>query len=229
MSAIFELNAQHRLTSGKGASRRLRHQEQVPGIVYGSDKPAQSITLAHNEVIKALQHEAFYSHILTLHVDGTAQKVVLKALQRHPFKPKILHMDFLRVDATHKLNMHVPLHFTGEDVAPGIKEQGLLTKNMIDVEIRCLPAKLPEFINVDVSGLNIGDAIHLTQIQLPEGVELAHKVEDELHDTVVVSIHAPRGASEEELEEAAAAEAASEASAETAAAEKAEETTEAKE
>lgn len=209
MSAIFELNAREREALGKGASRRLRRQEQVPAIVYGSDKPAQSLTLAHGEVLKALQYEAFYSHILTLHIDGKAQKVVLKDLQRHPFKPKIMHMDFLRVDAKHKLTMNIPLHFTGEEESPGMKEEGLLTKHMIDLEIRCLPADLPEYINVDISTLAIGEAVHLSQVQLPKGVELAHKPEDALHDVIVVSIHEPRDIAAEEAAEAAAAEAAS--------------------
>ncbi|MFI4954647.1 MAG: 50S ribosomal protein L25/general stress protein Ctc [Gammaproteobacteria bacterium] len=199
MAAIFELRAQTRTVRGKGASRRLRREEQVPAVLYGAEKPAQSLTLAHGEVLKALQHEAFYSHILTLHIDGTPQQAVLKALQRHPYKPKIMHLDFLRVDSSHTIIMHVPLHFTGEDKAPGVKvDKGLLTKNVVDVEVRCLPAQLPEFINVDISELRLGQAIHLTELKLPAGVELAHKPEDAVHDSVVVSIHAVRGAEESE-------------------------------
>lgn len=208
MSAIFELNAQAREALGKGASRCLRRQDSVPAILYGSNKPAQALTLAHNDVQKALQHEAFYSHILTLHIDGKAQKVVLKDLQRHPFRRKILHMDFLRVDAAHKLTMNIPLHFIGDDVSPGIKDEGLFTKHMIDLEVRCLPADLPEYINVDISEMKIGDAIHLSEVKLPKGVELTHKPEDPLHDVIVASIHEPRDIAAEEAEEAAAAAAA---------------------
>lgn len=199
MAAIFELRAQERTTRGKGASRRLRRQDQVPAILYGANQPAQSLTLSHGEILKALQHEAFYSHILTLHIDGKPQQAVLKALQRHPYKPKILHMDFLRIDASHQIIMHVPLHFMGEDKAPGVKlEKGLLTKHVVDVEVRCLPQQLPEFINVDVSELHLGQSIHLTELKLPEGVQLAHQPEDVVHDSVVVSIQAVRGVEAEE-------------------------------
>jgi large subunit ribosomal protein L25 len=206
MAAIFELSAQHRTAIGKGASRRLRHTENIPAILYGAGKEALALTLAHSDVLKALQHEAFYSHILTLHIDGKPHQAVLKDLQRHPYKPKVMHMDFLRVDATHEIIMHVPLHFTGEDKAPGVKvDKGIIAKNMVDVEIRCLPAKLPEFINVDVSELKLGQALHVTELKLPEGVKLAHKPEDAIHDSVVVSIHAVRGAEEAETEEVEAA------------------------
>jgi large subunit ribosomal protein L25 len=226
MSAIFELNAKARHAKGKGASRRLRKEELVPGIVYGAGKPAESVTFMHGDLLKALQHEAFYSHILTLHIDGKPEKAVVKDIQRHPFKPKIVHMDFLRIDATHKINMHVPLHFHGEEDAPGVAvAKGHLTKYIMDIEIRCLPANLPEFITADVSKLGLDESLHLTQLALPEGVEFAHKIEDEAHDPVIASIHMPRGSAEDEAEEAAA-EAAEEA-AETAAEGEASETTKA--
>jgi large subunit ribosomal protein L25 len=210
MSAKFELTAHARTVKGKGASRRLRHQEQVPAILYGSGKPAQSILLSHFEVLKALKNEAFYSHILTLHVEGHAQQVVLKDVQRHPYKPRVMHMDFLRIDAAHKIIMHVPLHFTGEDIAPGVKvDKGLVNKLIQDIEIRCLPADLPEFIMVDISNLTLNGALQLTEIVLPKGVELAHKIEDPEHDVVVVNIQLPRAAEEEKpaaaVEEAAPA------------------------
>ena len=216
MSAIFELNAKGRSALGKGASRRLRKEEQVPAILYGAGKPAESLVIAHGEILKALQHEAFYSHILTLHVDGKPQKAVVKDIQRHPFKPKVMHMDFLRIDATHKINMHVPLHFHGEEEAPGVvTDKGHLTKYIMDIEIRCLPADLPEYVTADVSKMKLDDALHLSQLPLPHGVEFVHKIEDEEHDLVVASIHMPRGSVEDEAEEAAAEEAAEAAATET--------------
>jgi len=214
MSGIFELNAQERSVIGKGASRRLRREEQVPAILYGSSRPAQPLLLSHHDVVKALKQEAFYSHILTLHINGHAQQVVLKDVQRHPFKPKITHMDFLRVDATHKINMHVPLHFSGEDKAPGVKiDKGMVNKLIQDIEIRCLPANLPEFIAVDVSHLQMNEAIHLSELKLPEGVELAHRIEDPEHDVVVVSVQALRAVEEEPVVAAAPAEGAAPAEA----------------
>lgn len=217
MSGIFELTAQSRTVIGKGASRRLRQESKIPAILYGAGKEAQPLLLAENEVVKALKHEAFYSHILTLHIDGKAQQVVLKDVQRHPYKTKINHMDFLRVDATHKITMHVPLHFSGEEKAPGVTvDKGMVNKLIQDIEIRCLPANLPEYIGVDVSELQLNHAIHLSEVKLPAGVELAHRIEDEEHDVVVVNILLPRAAVEEEevtetpaTEEAASAEAGS--------------------
>ena len=131
------------------------------------------LMLNHFDVSKALSHEAFYSHILTLHVGGTSEKVVLKALQRHPFKPRILHMDFMRVDAQTKLRRHVPLHFVGQEKAPGVVSgQGVVTHYISDVEISCLPGDLPEFITVDLSAMELNDVLHLSALKLPKGVEL---------------------------------------------------------
>ncbi len=181
MSSIkFELEASARQDVGKGASRRLRHADKVPAIVYGAGEPAVSLTLDHSKTQQALAHEAFYSHILTLKTDKKAEKVILKAVQRHPFKPRIQHVDFLRVRADQKLHMHIPLHFIGEDKAPGLKEGGVFSHLMSDVEVACLPADLPEFIEVDVSAMNLDDTLHLTNLKLPKGVELtafAHGVE----------------------------------------------------
>lgn len=201
MSVSFEFEAQARVASGKPAARRLRHEDKVPAIVYGAGKEPMPISLSHNKVSKALEHEAVYSHILTLNIDKNPEKVVLKAIMRHPTKPKILHMDFLRINTKEKLTMRVPLHFLGEDKAPGLKDMGVLSKLITHLDVSCLPADLPEFIEVDISGLNIGDSIHMSTIALPKGVALAHAIADEEHDQVVVSIHAPR---EEEPEETAA-------------------------
>ena len=199
MSETFELQAQSRSVIGRGASRRLRRLEnKVPAVVYGAEKAPLSLTLCHNDVFHALENEAFYSHILTLHIDGKAEKVVLKALQRHPYKPRILHMDFLRVSEKSKLRMHVPLHFIGEDKAPGVKSAGLVNHYMSDVEVSCLPANLPEFIEIDVSALELNQTLHLSDIKLPKGVELvAHVEAGSEQDHPVVSIHLPRVVEEE--------------------------------
>lgn len=202
MSVSFEFEVQPREASGKAAARRLRSKEdRVPAIVYGAGKEPMPISLSHNKVIKALDHEAVYSHILTLNHGKDAEKVVLKALMRHPTKPKILHMDFLRINTKEKIHMRVPLHFTGEANAPGLKDGGVLVKPMTHLDISCLPLELPEFIEVDISGLSIGDSIHMSAIKLPKGVVLAHAITDEEHDFSVVSIQEPRA--EEPVETAA--------------------------
>ena len=209
MSISFELDAQVRKDKGKGASRRLRRAEQVPAIVYGAGKEATPLLLDHNKVVVALQHEGFYTHILTLKIDNQPEKVILKDLQRHPFKPRIMHMDFLRIKADEKLKMHVPLHFVGADKAPGIKSGGLLSHLLSDIEISCLPANLPEYIEVDISELALDQLLHLSELKLPKGVEavsLSHE-----RDLPVASIHMPRA------EEAPAEAAGSEVTAEGAA------------
>ncbi len=200
MSAIkFELEAELRKDIGRGASRRLRVIDKVPAVVYGAGEEPASLILDHNKVIHAFAHEAFYSHILTLKVGKKSEKVILKAMQRHPAKPRIQHIDFLRVRADQKLHMHVPLHFTGEDKAPGLKEGGVFAHTLSDVEVSCLPADLPEFIKVDVSGMALNDVIHLSNLKLPSGVELvalAHGAE-EGRDATVVTLQIPRTVEEE--------------------------------
>lgn len=202
MSTIkFELEATVREDIGKGASRRLRHANKVPAVVYGAEKPAVSLTLDHNKVVTALSHEAFYSHILTLMVAGKKEQVILKDVQRDPARPRIHHMDFLRISANQKLHMHVPLHFIGDEKALGVSEGGVVYHAMSDVEISCLPADLPEFIEVDTSKLGLDETLHLSDIKLPKGVELvalSHGTEN--HDLAVVSIHKPRMIIEESLE-----------------------------
>jgi len=200
MSVSFEFEAQVREASGKPAARRLRREDKVPAILYGAGKEPMPISLSHNKVIKALEHEAIYSHILTLNIDKNSEKVVLKALSRHPFKPKILHMDFLRINTKEKLHMRVPLHFLGEAKSPGLKDGGILTKLITHLDVTCLPLDLPEYVEVDISALAIGDSIHMSTITLPKNVALTHAIDHE-HDQVVVSIHEPRA---EEPEETAA-------------------------
>lgn len=198
MSNAFELSAELRQDIGKGASRRLRRQEnQVPGIMYGGGEDPVNLSFSHNQLSKALQNEAFYSHILTIQIKGKAQKAVLKALQRHPYKPRILHLDLLRITGKEKIQMQVPLHFKGEDVAPGVKlSNGIVSHLLSGVEIRCLPDNLPEYIEVDLSNLALNEAIHLADLKLPHGVELVallHGVDTE-SNLPVASIHMPRAA-----------------------------------
>ncbi len=195
MAISFELEAQTREDRGKGASRRLRRKEQVPAILYGAGKEATALALDHNQVIVALQNEGFYTRILTLKVGKDSEKVILKALQRHAYKPRILHMDFLRIKADEKLKMHIPLHFIGTELAPGVKEGGLLSHLISDVEVSCLPADLPEFIEVDVSNLALDQLLHLSELKLPAGVELVSLSHD--RDLPVASIHIPRAEVEE--------------------------------
>lgn len=214
MAEIYELNVEIRNSTGKGANRRLRRENnKIPAVIYGGEKKPTSITLDHNIFIRALEKEGFYSHILTLKVDGKAEKVVLKDLHRHPYKPKILHADFQRVSAKTKLTMHIPLHFIGEEIAPGVKDQaGIISHHLTEVEVRCLPADLPEFIEVDISNLNIDDTIHLTQLNIPKGVEIVALIQGKEFDQPVISIHKPHIAPElleeevasEEVEEEAA-------------------------
>ncbi|MDH3832308.1 MAG: 50S ribosomal protein L25/general stress protein Ctc [Gammaproteobacteria bacterium] len=207
---IFELEAESRSDMGKGASRRLRRDGKVPAIMYGAEVDPQSITLVHSEIIKRLEHEAFYSHILTVNLDGKSTKAVLRDMQRHPAKPIIMHMDFQRVDENKAIHVNVPLHFVGADVAPGVKASGMVSHELIGVDLAVLPAHLPEFIEVDISAMNIGDALHLSDLKLPETGVLVELGRGEGHDLPVVSIHAPRTVSDEE-EQAAAPEEGGEA------------------
>lgn len=208
MSVDFNITAESRSDVGKGASRRLRREGKVPGVIYGAGKDPVSITVAHNDFMHHLEQEAFFSHILTVTMDGKAQKAVLKDLQRHPAKPRILHVDFLRVGAKDVITMHVPLHFIGEEESPGVKEGSLVSHLMTTVVIACKASDLPEYLEVGISALETGDSLHLSDIPLPKGVSIPGLAQGEGHDLPIVSIHAPRGGSEEEEEAAEAAEAA---------------------
>jgi len=203
MSQTFTITAVSRDDKGKGASRRLRREGLVPGIVYGGGKDPQMIATPHNKLVQHLEHEAFYSSILELELDGNTERVVLKDLQRHPAKPFILHFDLQRVADTDRIRMHVPLHFVGEDKAPGIKAGGKIHHALIDLEVICAAKDLPEYIEVDVSGMNVGDMIHLTDLKLPEGVEIVALThgDEAAHDEAVVSLHADRRAKAAEGEE----------------------------
>ena len=205
MSASFSIEAELRSDLGKGASRRLRHEEKFPAVVYGTGKDPVSITLDHKKFIHNLENEAFYSHILTLSIAGKDEQVILKDLQRHPAKPTVMHADFLRVSATEKLHLRVPLHFINAEECPGAKEGGLITHSVSEIEVACLPKDLPEYLEVDLSSLELDHSLHMSDIIVPAGVELVELAHGEAHDQPVASVHMPRGASEEEEEAAAAA------------------------
>jgi len=215
MKVNFSVKAETRTDVGKGASRRLRHTNKIPGVIYGAGKDAVSLTMSHDEMFHHLEQEAFYSHILGINIDGKEERAVLKDIQRHPGKPKILHIDFQRISETDKLHMHVPLHFVGESASPGVKGGGLTSHLMNRVDVACLAKDLPEFIEVDVSQLDLGESLHLTDIKLPEGVEIPSLAHGEDHNLPIVSIHTPRGGGdEEEVQAEDAAEGEAEESAE---------------
>lgn len=187
----FELEAELRNDIGRGASRRLRREEKVPGILYGGGKEPTSLTFAHNKVYRALGNEAFYSHILTLKINSEPERVILKDVHRHPFKARILHLDFQRVRADEKLYMNVPIHFMGADKAPGVKDAGgIVSHIMSDVEVTCLPDDLPEYLEVDIADMQLNQIKHLSDIPLPKGVEIVDLARGD--DKPVVSIHMPR-------------------------------------
>lgn len=218
MAKEFTLNAEPRPDAGRGASRRLRREGRVPAILYGGTEGAQAITLDHNELIQSLKHEAFHSHILTIKLGKKSEQAILKDIQHHPFKHEVLHLDLLRIEAGHKLYMEVPLHFKGADVAPGVKAGGVFSRNVVEVEIQCLPKDLPEYLEIDVSGLEIGDSVHLSDVPLPAGVEIVALSHGDGHDSAIAAVHHPRVTEEEEAAEAAEAAEAVEEGAETPAA-----------
>ena len=205
MAQEFLIEAFPRGEQGRGASRRLRREERkIPAIVYGGNKEPQSISIWHNELKKALENEAFFSHILTLELDGKKESVILKDLQRHPYKPLLTHADFLRVDKDHEIHVNVPLHFINEEKAPAIKLQGGVSLHQLnEVEIICLPQDLPEYIEVDMSTVEMDQVVHLSDLVLPKGVRVAALLQGEDHDQPVVAIHKPRGAKTDEAEEGA--------------------------
>ena len=204
MSVSFNIEAELRTDLGKGASRRLRHEEKFPAVVYGAGKDPVSLTLDHKKFMHSLENEVFYSHILTLKVNGKDEQVVLKDLQRHPARVAVMHADFLRVSATEKLHMHIPLHFINEDVCPGAKEGGLVTHSMTEVEVVCFPQDLPEYLEVDVSTLELDQSLHMSDIKVPAGVEIVELAHGEGHDQPIAACHMTRGSKGDEAEDAAA-------------------------
>lgn len=197
MAQSFVVNAEPRVEQGTGASRRLRKTGRLPAIVYGGNKPPQSLSVDHNELWKNLKHESFYSKILTLKIGAESEQVVLKDLHRHPVREEVMHMDLQRVLADVAIRMRIPLHFLGEAVAPGVKTGGGIFEHLAnEVEIECLPKDLPEFIEVDVSAMNVNDSIHLSQLVIPAGVTLVELKHD--NDVAVVAVHLPRAAKAED-------------------------------
>ena len=201
------LNAESREDMGKGASRRLRRANKLPAIVYGAGKDPENLTLEQKEVLYHLQNEAFYTQVLELNVGGKKQDVLLRDLQHHPFRQDILHMDLQRVEAKKEVHVNVPLHFINEDIAPGVKQEGGAISHVVtEVVVACLPKDIPEFIDVDLSELHIGEIVHLSDLKMPAGVEVLELRQGEEHDSAVASIHARKVAEEPEaIEEAGGA------------------------
>ena len=196
----FEINAEPRVDQGKGASRRLRRAGRVPGVLYGAGKNAEILSVSNNEMLLHLEKEAFYSHVLTLKLGSGSERVVLKDLQRHPFKPILMHIDLLRVDENKELFMRVPLHFVNEGICVGVKTGGgVLSHLLTDLEISCLPRNLPEFIEVDVAEMDLGDTLHVADLKLPNGVQAVTEIEQG-----VISCHLPKVVVEATPEESAA-------------------------
>ncbi|MGV6815793.1 MAG: 50S ribosomal protein L25/general stress protein Ctc [Thiotrichales bacterium] len=204
----YTLTAEKRSEQGKGASRRLRHAGKLPGIIYGGGKEPMAITLTHAEVVRKLEDEGFYTQVIDLMVDGKAQKVILRDLQRHPAKPFTIHMDFQRILADEALRVTTPLHFINEETCAGVKAGGVLVRQMVDTEIEALPADIPGFIEVDVAELGIGDSIHLDELKVPAGVTLLDLPEDhgdedgESSMPTVATVEAPKVEAAEEGESA---------------------------
>ena len=198
----FELVAEPRSGTGKGYSRRLRREGKLPAVVYGGHKAVSLIEIDHNKIIHQLENEAFYSHILTLKVGNDQEKVVLKDMQRSPYGHKILHVDLQRIDESEKLVMHVPLHFLHEDSCVGVKQGGgIVSHVMNELEVTCLPKDLPEYIEVDLQGLDVGDSIHLGDLQLGEGVELRALLQGADSSQPIVTIHIPKIVSDDQVDE----------------------------
>ncbi|WP_085299163.1 50S ribosomal protein L25/general stress protein Ctc [Cognaticolwellia mytili] len=200
MTDLFTLEAEVRTDLGKGASRRLRHANKVPAILYGEGQEPVSLTLEHKNVYRAQQEEAFYSHVLTINIDGKPVECLLKDMQRHPFKQVVMHLDFLRIDATHAVHVNVPVHFINEEAAE--KKGGKMAHHVNEIAVSCLPANIPEFIEIDVASLEVGQTLHLSDVALPKGVTSDELAKGESHDQAVASLNAPKGASDDSAEEA---------------------------
>jgi large subunit ribosomal protein L25 len=202
MSDQFEVQAELREDTGKGASRRLRRLAgKVPAIIYGGDKDPQSLTLVRKDIEKSLENEAFYSQVLEVNVAGEVQKAILKDLQRHPAKNNVMHADFLRIDEKVVIKVNVPIHFLNEEDCAGVKmEGGMIQHQATDIEVSCLPSDIPEYIEVDMLEVITGQIIHLSEVTLPEGVISVALSLGEDHDLAIASVVAPKGTSDEDEE-----------------------------
>jgi large subunit ribosomal protein L25 len=195
MSDQFELIAELRSDLGKGASRRLRRFDgRVPGIIYGGDKAAQPVSLIRKDLEKALENEAFYSHVLAVKIGDVTEKAILKDMQRHPAKNRVTHVDFLRIDDNVAIKVHVPVHFLNEEACYGVKTQGgMIQHQATDIEVQCLPANIPAYIEVDMLTVKTGEIIHLSDVVLPAGVTSVALALGEDHDLAIASVIAPKG------------------------------------
>ncbi|MEX2131835.1 MAG: 50S ribosomal protein L25/general stress protein Ctc [Pseudohongiellaceae bacterium] len=221
MSNAFELNAKVRTDLGKGASRRLRRlNNEIPAIIYGGHKEPTSITLLHKDIAHAVENESFFSHIITLNIGSNPEQVIIKALQRHPARPIIMHADFQRVSADEEITVNVPVHFLNEDKCIGVKVgHGNIIHALTEIEIVCLPKDLPEYLEIDMANVDLGESVHISDIKFPNSVQsvaLSHGVESA--NLAVASVLAPKGPSEDEVADAAKAEEAAKASADAVAA-----------
>jgi large subunit ribosomal protein L25 len=192
MAGSFVFEAESRSTTGKGDARRLRRAGKVPAVLYGGGKDPVGLALDQNKVLKSLENEAVYSHILTVNINGREERAILKALQRHPSKPMVMHMDFQRISAADKIRVHVPLHFVNQETSVGVKKGGVVTHNMVDVEVVCLPDRLPEYLEVDMAQVDVGQSVHLSELKVPEGVEIVALLHGPEHDLPVAVIQSGR-------------------------------------
>jgi len=200
----IEISANKRVLQGTGASRRLRGSGKVPGIIYGGANPAQAIELDHNNLFHQLKLEAFHASILSMEIEGQKETVLLRDIQMHPFKLQVLHIDFQRVDPNKKIHMKVPLHFINADIAPGVKLSGGIVSHVLtELDVSCLPKDLPEFIEVDLANLAAGNTLHLSDLTLPESVEIPALLKGD--DLPVATIVIPRAVAAEEAAAALAA------------------------
>ena len=203
MAEKFDLIADIREDSGKGASRRLRHQGKVPAIIYGAGRPPRSLTLDHNKVIQQLENESFYSSVLNIKVGDKSQAAIVKDVQRHPSRPLIMHLDFQRIVEDQVIRMNVPIHLVGADIAVGVKDGGGTVSQMRnDVEVICLPRDLPEYLELDITALELDGLMYMADIPLPEGVEIPELAQEVDQVQPIVSIHVIKEVViEEEVEE----------------------------
>ncbi|MFN2328638.1 MAG: 50S ribosomal protein L25/general stress protein Ctc [Chromatocurvus sp.] len=204
MSDQLEINAIPRDDLGKGASRRLRrHANLVPAIIYGAGKDPRALSIVSKDIEKALQNEAFFSQVIAVKIGNDTEKAILKDLQRHPAKELVMHADFLRVDEKVELKVNIPIHFLNEETCKGVKfEGGVIEHQATEIELLCLPSNIPEYIEIDMQDLSIGDSIHLSEVKLPEGTASVALSLGEDHDMPIAAVVAPRAAIEAEDEDA---------------------------
>jgi len=214
MAVELKLDATVREDQGKGASRRLRRAKQIPGILYGAGKAPVSLSFNEEQVLRLLREEGFFSQILDVKIKGKrVEKAILKDMQRHPYKPLVTHMDLLRIKAGEKMRQTVPLHFLNQETAKGVKlGGGVVHHDLIEIEVECLPNDLPNAIDVDIADLELGSAIHLSDLTAPEGVVFTGLDPENDHDPVLVSINAPRVVFEESDDDSDAGEAGNDGS-----------------